>query len=87
MDEEDLTLPEQENETDSKNVFGEKREMSDETKKNLEEEKKFEFNEIEGREAAKEEEEKEKIGQKVIKIVVGIVVVGLLVGLYFWLLG
>jgi len=86
MDEEDLTLPEDKNQTDSKALLEEKRELTPEQKKKLEAQKKFEYQEIEGKKIRKEEEEKEKKKEILFKWVVGIGAALFLVGLYFWLI-
>lgn len=86
MDEEDLTLPEDDSETDSKSAIEEKRELSPEQKRRLEEQKKFEFQEVEGEELRKKEEQAERKKDLLYKWVIGIAAVLFLIGLYFWLL-
>ncbi|NCN51746.1 hypothetical protein GW931_01925 [archaeon] len=84
-DEEELTLPEEEGETDSKTSLGEERELSKKQKKLLRNQKKFEFNEVEGVKVRKDEEIKEKKKDFLSRWVVGIASLLLLLALYFWL--
>lgn len=86
MDKEDLTLPEDDSETDSKSTIEEKRELSPEQKKILEEQKKFEFQEVEGKELREKNEEMERKKDFLYKWVIGVAAVLFLIGLYFWLL-
>ncbi len=86
MDLGDLTLPEDNTKADSKSAFDEKREMSEYEKKNLEKQKQFEYEEVEGRELRKEEEKKESKMEILLKFIVGAAVFLLLLGLYFWLI-
>ncbi len=83
---EDLTLPEDNAKADSKSAFDEKREMSDFEKKNLERQKAFEYQEVEGREIRKEEEKKESKKDLIFKFIVGGAVLFLLIALYIWLI-
>jgi len=86
MDEEDLTLPEEEIQTDSKALIEEKKELTPEQKKRLETQSKFEYREIEGKEIRKEEEEKEEKKEILFKWIIGAGAVLFLIGLYFWLI-
>jgi len=86
MDEEDLTLPEEEIQTDSKALIEEKKEITPEQKKRLETQSKFEYREIEGKEIRKEEEEKDEKKDILFKWIIGTGAVLFLIGLYFWLI-
>ncbi len=84
-EEEDLTLPEDDTEADSKTSFGEQREPSEKQKKILKKQKEFELGVIEGGKKRKEEELKEKKKEDFFKWVVVGGALLLLIGLYFWL--
>ena len=83
---EDLKLPEQNLEDDSKISLGEERVMDKKKKKLLAKQKKFEYHEIEGKEIRQKEEIKDKKKDKIIQwIIIGCAAI-FLVLLYFWLL-
>ena len=83
---EDLKLPEQTLEEDSKISVGEERVMGKQKKKLLAKQKKFEYHEIEGKEIRKKEEVKVKKKDKWIQWIIIFCAALFLVLLYFWLL-
>ncbi len=86
MADEDITLPEEKSQRDPKSIFEESREPSEEEKKKVEQEKKFEFNEVAGREEREKEEVKEQKKGALWRWVVGILILALIVALYLWLI-
>jgi len=86
MDEnEDLTLPEDDSEADSKISFGEEREQSEKQKKILRKQKRFEFDDFEGKKLREEEDLEERKKDQTWKWIVGSAALLLLILLYFWL--
>ena len=83
--EESLNLPAKQ-EGESTIFVEENREMDNRKKKRLKKQSEFEFREVEGREVAKVEEEKEQKKDLLFRWVVGAISFLFLVGLYFLLL-
>ncbi len=85
-DYEDLTLPDEKSETDSKSIFEEDRSMTEFEKRNLERQKQFEFREVEGAPERKKEEERLQKKGNLLSWVFGILTFLFLIGLYFFLI-
>ncbi|MCR4327335.1 MAG: hypothetical protein NUV46_02020 [Nanoarchaeota archaeon] len=86
MEEEDLTLPEDEFEKDSKSIFGEERKRSKKEENILKKQKEFEYEEIGKRKIREINEKREKSKERNFRIFIGALAILFLIFLYFWLL-
>lgn len=88
VDDEDLKLPEKDENDDGSNAFyvGEKRELSQEKKKFLKKQKKFEYDRVQMKGHFEKEEKKEALKTIVIRwTIIGLTLLYIVL-LYFWLL-
>lgn len=83
---EDLTLPEDHSEKDSKSIFEEDHPKTKREEFILKKQKEFEFKEVEGREIREKEKQKEARREKIWKFLVLGLSIAFLIVLYLWLL-
>ncbi|PJE81398.1 hypothetical protein COU58_02865 [Candidatus Pacearchaeota archaeon CG10_big_fil_rev_8_21_14_0_10_32_42] len=84
--EEDLTLPEEKFEKDSKVIIEEGRIKSKKEEKILRKQKEFEYRQVEEKGSREQEYKKESLKAIIFKFVVGGLAIVFLIFLYFWLL-